>query len=448
MTERIRSESERQKELFKSGGLHSENGARAVRVESYEYVPSDEVIARTIRRRDGTEAVSLLPVSSDEAIANEEAHSTFDRIWLRSPIPPDPVETSDRAPVRIVDLFSGCGGMTLGVVEACRALGFRARPVMALDVDRDALDVYRTNFDGALGISARVEQLLDGHLGQDPTKSERRLIESLGTVDVLVGGPPCQGHSDLNNHTRRADPKNALFLKMARFTELFAPDHVIVENVRGILHDRDDVFRRTLQYIEELRAPAYQVASGVLKAESIGVAQSRHRVFLVASRWTDIDLDVSAFERPFRTESRSFDWACGDLKDSAVTGRGFDAKSSPAPRTQQRIDHLHDEKVYELPDRLRPPCHRDKAHNYPSVYGRMHGDRPSPTITTGFTAMGQGRFVHPDKKRTITPHEAARLQFFPDFFRFGERTRNAYKTMIGNAVPPKMTYVLALQLLR
>ena len=89
-----------------------------------------------------------------------------------------------------------------------------------------------------------------------------------------------------------------------------------------------------------------------------------------------------------------------------------------------------------------------KAHGYKSVYGRMYWDRPSQTITTGFTCMGQGRFVHPKRKRTLTPHEAARLQFIPDFFRFDEDLpRAALSEMIGNAAPPKLTYVLALELL-
>ena len=98
---------------------------------------------------------------------------------------------------------------------------------------------------------------------------------------------------------------------------------------------------------------------------------------------------------------------------------------------------------------MRPDCHRLKEHSYKSVYGRMYWEQPAQTITSGFTSMGQGRFVHPKAKRTITPHEAARLQFIPDFFSFGDTIRRtSLAEIIGNAVPTKLTYVLALELLR
>jgi DNA (cytosine-5)-methyltransferase 1 len=88
-------------------------------------------------------------------------------------------------------------------------------------------------------------------------------------------------------------------------------------------------------------------------------------------------------------------------------------------------------------------------HSYKSVYGRLPWDRPAQTITTGFGSMGQGRFVHPKRRRTLTPHEAARLQFIPDHFRLDEvESKTALAEMIGNAVPPKLTYVFALELLR
>lgn len=98
---------------------------------------------------------------------------------------------------------------------------------------------------------------------------------------------------------------------------------------------------------------------------------------------------------------------------------------------------------YDLPDYLRPDCHRLKQHSYKSVYGRLRWDQPAQTITTGFTSMGQGRYVHPARARTITPHEAARLQGFPDYFRFGEGPRSVWCKLIGNAVPPALGEAVA-----
>ncbi|MGH3053264.1 MAG: DNA cytosine methyltransferase, partial [Gaiellaceae bacterium] len=91
---------------------------------------------------------------------------------------------------------------------------------------------------------------------------------------------------------------------------------------------------------------------------------------------------------------------------------------------------------------MRPVCHQSE-HSYVSMYGRLRWDAPAQTVTTGFGSMGQGRYVHPLRPRTLTPHEAARLQFLPDFMRFEEiRTRAALAQAIGNAAPPLLTIVL------
>jgi DNA (cytosine-5)-methyltransferase 1 len=141
-------------------------------------------------------------------------------------------------------------------------------------------------------------------------------------------------------------------------------------------------------------------------------------------------------------------WAIGDLRTRSGR-RSFDRPGRTTAKNQKRIDWLFDHDEHDLPDRLRPDCHRYEEHSYRSVYGRMYWDEPAQTITSGFGCMGQGRFVHPMERRTLTPHEAARLQFIPDFFRFDdELPRTALADMIGNAVPVKLTYVFALELLR
>ena len=211
------------------------------RVESFSMDLEAAELVREVRLRDGTTRSSRIPIT--EPVTTRDLAAEYDRMWLRSkelPALPDPSRL-----LRIVDLFSGCGGMSLGVREACRALGMSMTPVMAVDVDAASRGVYKANFSGARVLGVAIEELLDGDPGDDLTESERELRKTLGRVDMVVGGPPCQGHSDLNNHTRRSDPKNELFFKMARFAEVIAPDHVIIENVRGVLHDRGRVFNRT-----------------------------------------------------------------------------------------------------------------------------------------------------------------------------------------------------------
>lgn len=426
--------------LFGDSGSPLTNGAGFESVESFSRDSASDCLVRSVRTGTEEEVVSLVPPCGEPFLSGDDLRADYDAAWLRADFLPNLDE--DRGTVRIADLFSGCGGMTLGVAEAARALGLYAEPVLAVDRDPVALDVFHENFPDARTESDRVEKFFGLERDERFDAAQRQFRREVGEIDVLLGGPPCQGHSNLNNNTRRDDPKNALFFTMARAAELLRPKHVIVENVRDIVHDRDEVFRVTRNYFEnELE---YSVDTKLLKAEYYGVPQHRHRMFLVASRTREVSVDE--FVAPFRTRPRTFFWACGDLTGSTAPS-GFDSAAQPIDRTKRRIDWLHDNDEWDLPAEHRPPCHRD-GHTYPGVYGRMWEDEPAPTITTGFPYMGQGRFVHPTERRTITPHEAARLQFFPDRFTFGERSRAAYKRLIGNAVPPKLTYVLALSLLR
>lgn len=160
------------------------------------------------------------------------------------------------------------------------------------------------------------------------------------------------------------------------------------------------------------------------------------------------DVNIGKMLEMFTTlPARTMGWAIGDLLDKYDVNSVFDSAAIHSPANQKRIHYLFKNDLYELPDEQRPDCHRLKSHTYPAVYGRMHWDRPSPTLTGGFACCGRGRFVHPLRERTLTPHEAARIQYFPDFFDFGGMTRTGLARAIGNAVPPRAGYVVALPLL-
>lgn len=418
------------------------NAARCVS-ETYRLSTDGRAIERRITLRAGGSASTRVPVGAGKThdVSEESLAGLFDRAFLRSTS--RPLLGPRKRTVRVVDLFSGCGAMSLGIWEASRAVGARMVPVMALDFNQAALDVYEKNFPGVWALSKAVETILDGALGSPATSAERSLVARVGHVDVLVGGPPCQGHSNLNNHTRRKDPKNKLYERMARFAELVKPTHVIIENVSAVLHDEGKVVKRT---IEHLKALDYEVDDKVVEAVVLGVPQRRRRHFVVASReqTPDIAAIVAAYERGTRDVS----WAIGDLTKIASDAI-FDSTGTPSETNRKRINFLFAKNLYELPDEERPDCHRLEEHSYKSVYGRLRPDKPAQTITSGFVSMGQGRYVHPTERRTITPHEAARLQFIPDFFDFsGVSKRTALAEMIGNAVPSKLAYVLGVELLR
>jgi DNA (cytosine-5)-methyltransferase 1 len=337
-------------------------------------------------------------------------------------------------------LFSGCGGLSLGVVDALAATGQGAHCV-AVDTDDTALAVYRRNLPHAETVKGDVMDIIDGDLGTPLTRTERKLRACIGEPVMLVGGPPCQGHSAFNNRTRHRDTRNALYSRMVRAAEVLKAEHVVIENVPGALNDRGRVVQTSIAQLEQL---GYDTRVEVVDAAQLGVAQRRKRLVVMASRRPLVDGLIAAHRVPLR----SVRWAIEDLKD-VVSNALLDAPARSAPQTRRRIARLFAEDLYELPNSERPPCHAEGGHSYVSIYGRLRWDEPSQTVTTGFYSMCMGRNVHPSRPRTITAHEAARLQGLPDHFDFRDAgKRSELARLIGNAVPPKLGFAAAIELLR
>ena len=169
--------------------------------------------------------------------------------------------------------------------------------------------------------------LLDRSPGERLSSSERELRRRFKGVEIAVGGPPCQGNSDLNNHTRRRDPKNLLFLQMARLAEVIEPDALIVENVPGVLHERSSVVERTR---ERLHMLGYHVDAAVIDASSLGF----HSAGVDSSRRIEAQhVSLARAEGLFGVDPRPFEWACNDL--ASVYARPL--HSIPRRRTQPGI---------------------------------------------------------------------------------------------------------------
>jgi DNA (cytosine-5)-methyltransferase 1 len=392
-------------------------------------------LVREIRLPEGRTARSSLP---DLGPSDVDPAAAFEYSWLRSKTRPQP-ETAVRT-IRCADLFSGVGGLSTGLSEAAWALDLDLDHVVAGDLDEVLLGTYEQNFRPEQLQSGPIETVVDGELGAPLSPAEKRLKKQLGSLDLVLAGPPCQGNSDLNNHTRRDDPRNALLLRVVRFAEICRPRSILIENVPGVLRDRGDVVAKAKDQLGQL---GYQIDAGVIRADELGVPQSRRRFFLLASR--DGAPSILAAVARGRRSLRPITWAIDDL---AETGEAiFESSASHSAENRRRMAYLFEHGLYDLPDSERPPCHREKSHRYQAVYGRMYPDRPAPTITVGFGSTGQGRFVHPTLPRTLTPHEAARVQSFPDWFDFGGLKRGQLQKAIGNAVPPRMASVLVRELL-
>lgn len=401
-----------------------------------------------LRRREVIRTVRGLDWSMDSSVRMAEnvvrkasPFELYDASWLR--LPTAPAGEGRYGKLRTVDLFSGCGAMTLGAAEAARAMGRAVVPLLAVDTNPSALAVYRHNFPESTTMATSVSEILDRGPGERTSPAERKLCRLVGDVDLLLGGPPCQGNSDLNNHTRRRDPKNALYMTMARFAEIVRPRNLLIENVPGVIHDRGKVVARTSEHLARL---GYHVSQHLLDASAYGVAQNRRRLFLAAS--LDNYLPAEVLDALRLVNPRPLSWAIGDLLQAAEPeGDTYNSAAQHWADNQERIQYLFKHDLHDLPNDKRPRCHRTKRHSYNSVYGRMYWERPTQTITTGFGSTGQGRYVHPMRPRTMTPHEAARVQFIPDFFTFPETRRRSLQEMIGNAVPPKLAYVMTLLVL-
>jgi DNA (cytosine-5)-methyltransferase 1 len=342
---------------------------------------------------------------------------------------------------RIVDVFAGCGGMTLGAMEAARKLGCGAEIALAVDLDPDALSVYRANFGvgSEVALQADMGRMFHGRLGAPLSAREAKLRGALGPIDVLLAGPPCQGYSNLNNNTRRDDPRNRLYRRAVRAAEILKPDVILIENVPSILLDKRDVVARAKSTLE---AAGYDVATYTVDASDLGIPQRRRRHVLLAARRPLPE--ASPYERGLRSSTGCLSYLADTPQARPGECAFIDEQPRYSPSTQKRIAYLFERGVFDLPDRRRPICHQGD-HRYKSMYGRLRPDRPAQTITSGFACMGQGRFVHPRERRTLTAREAARLQGLPDFHLFkGIRSRDALRRMIGNAVVPR---VVALPLL-
>ena len=354
----------------------------------------------------------------------------------------------------VVDLFSGCGGFSFGLREAAEQLGYALDHRLAADMDGTALEVYRRNIHPKYVFQGNIDTAVDYRLsfrGERasfgyPPEIDEPLLASLGEVDIVMGGPPCRGHSNLNNRTRRSDDRNTLYLTVPAIAVALNARIVLIENVAAVLNSKPNVVAQARQVLERC---GYSTDEAVVEATSFGVAQTRKRHFMLAIRGRGGD-ELRFKERLAALTTAtglSVSEAIGDLeRPSRATS--FDTPASISKDNVKRIDYMYDHGLYELPNTERPDCHKD-GHTYPSVYGRLRPNLPAGTITGGFLSPGRGRFTHYSQRRGLTPHEGARIQGFPDYFRF-ERTDGTtlenknHARLIGDAVPPPMAASVAL----
>ena len=360
-----------------------------------------------------------------------------------------------RTRLRVVDLFCGAGGLGVGLTQLAHETGGRVITTLAADTDSDATAVYARNHRTRMTLTESVASLVDyrtrgrgdrTEFVYPPEFIDAGVASVVADADLVMAGPPCQGHSNLNNHSRRTDRRNDLYLHVPAVAVACNARAVLIENVPSVVHAAAGVVEATKRLLSDA---GYRVVDGVLGAATMGWPQTRRRHFLVARReclsppiaLEEIE-ETLAFASPLPLE-----WAIGGEQGLSTDGLLHEVPDY-SEQNRSRIQYLFDNDEHDLPDAERPECHQDGT-SYGSVYGRMRADLPAPTITTGFLTPGRGRFIHPSEPRTVSPAEAARLQGFPDdyVFRSSDRsspTRSQLSKWIGDAVPMPLAYAAAL----
>jgi len=327
-----------------------------------------------------------------------------------------------------IDAFAGAGGLSLGVKRA----GFDVR--LAFDNDPIAVATHSKNFAVpaiALDAASVNGQELLSAAGLAP-----------GELDLLAGGPPCQGFS-LQRRGDRSDERNKLVLRYLDWIDEIRPKAFLIENVPAIRGVRGN---NVLGVISESVARAgYSTHVATLNAADFGVAQVRRRAFLIGIA------EGHSFEWPEPTHvgsHRTVRDAISDLPSPPEDGRPHSSVLNHY--REARLSALNIERIKHVPEgggrtslppHLELACHAN-GHRHLDTYGRLAWNSPSVTITARFDSFTRGRFGHPVEHRSITLREGARIQGFPDSFEFlGNREQGA--RLIGNAVPPLLGEHLA-----
>ena len=365
--------------------------------------------------------------------------------------------------LKVIDLFSGCGGLTLGFEMA------NFKTILANDVDENCKKTFNKNFPNIPFICKDIQLLKDNEI--------KKIVKN-DTVDVIIGGPPCQGFSLANKNRNKIkdDQRNKLFYQFVRMVKLFQPKVFVMENVLGILSmGNGEVIKIILDEFKN-SGIGYEVDKKVLNSANYGVPQTRERVIIIGVR-KDLNKKPKFPTPKFKSDNYITVWeAISDLPEIDAGGGEEKQKYSNcelskyekkmrqkskyiynhiamrhSPRLIKRFKAIRwGQSIKDVPKELSAVTRGDPTKISGKVFSqnnrRLFPNKPAPTIAASF----QSNFIHPYLNRNFTAREGARLQSFPDSFIFeGMRTKMSWEKglsqyqQIGNAVPPLMAKFIA-----
>ena len=332
-----------------------------------------------------------------------------------------------KKPFTVIDLFSGAGGLTSGFVKA----GFR--PVLAVEKERDFARTYETNFGSHVATSP-IENLVSTDLFNFK-------------ADVVIGGPPCQGFSNLTGN-RQNDPRREAWRSFMKVVERTDCKVFLIENVQNLLTSPEG--QSIIDHARKLGFHVGKASASVLLASDYGVPQNRRRAFILGSKLGPISLPEPIGRRT--TVREAFEGiplkpTHAALTAQPATGPNLHIARNPTPTSLARYRIIppggNRFDLQRIAPELTPGCWIRKTSGGTDLFGRLEWNKPAHcTIRTEFYKPEKGRYLHPSEDRPITHWEAARLQTFDDDFQWcGTKIRIAVQ--IGNAVPPVLAEAVA-----
>lgn len=328
-----------------------------------------------------------------------------------------------------IDLFSGAGGLLRGFLNK----GFK--PIFSLEVWEPALETHRLNYPNIPVWDEDIRKVADDRLYQYKYK-----------VDVIVGGPPCQGFSTIGKRLVK-DPRNELVFEFVRFVNIIQPKVFLMENVRGLLSSGKGIIKEAIE--EEFKQIGYTITSKVLCAADYGVPQNRYRLFFLGVRK---DLGINPV-MPEPTTSPENYATVGDAIMDLIGRENEFPNHVPMKHNAIVTERIKCIKEGQgIPEGGLPDCvamgsrsdFKDNTiKNFSHVFKRLARWKPSTTMVPGHNAFP----LHPTENRSLTVREAARLQTFPDDVVFcGSRQNQCIQ--VGNAVPVRLAEVIAVHIIK
>ena len=317
----------------------------------------------------------------------------------------------ERNGYKFIDLFSGAGGLSCGLVMA----GFT--PVASVEIMPEAVETYKYNFVNKKGFNEKVETR---DIRTKEVKEE--LYNTIGNqhIDLIVGGFPCQGFSMAGNRVI-SDPRNSLYLEMLEIVKNVKPDYVVMENVEGLRSMLDG--KVETQIINDYKEIGYEINVTTLNAADYGVAQQRRRVIFIGNRIGNKNYHPKPLYEPNNYKT---------LGSAINRFMNIDENKS--------INHVFTRHTDEMKKRLaNVPEGSSLFKNYSDSWKKSPWDKPSCTIKENHGAVN----IHPKLPRVLTAREIAAIQSFPDDFIF-QGAKKWQLVQIGNAVPPLLGKAIGL----